>query len=318
MISRWKKDNTFILRFLHQSFNKTCAGVVMDTFEYLTVSYVLITGIGMSRLFISLGTIVEERAVLEDKDKPKIHWMLTTWILLLIAIISLSWHAFYKWNLAYGSPAVQISPMTTLALTLLAGCFYINMELLSPEASEDGIIDMERHFSLIRPHMAMWVTASMLSMILVFLTFSYDVTGSYTQVYRTSTAAQLGLATNIVWILIVTPLYFPAHAVRDLAVVLTGFGMVVGMTLATPTYSILEDDTDLDGVNNTFDLCDDSDTWFWEEVDMFGCTFSQLDSNGDGNLDDDGDDVYDRFDDCPNTEQGDTVNNEGCSIESEG
>ena len=286
----------------------------MDNFEYLTVSYVLITGIGMSRLFISLGTIIEERAVLEDEAKPKFHWMLTTWILLLIAIISLSWHAFYKWNLAYENPVVQISPFTTLALTLLAGCFYILMELLSPEASEDGKLDMERHFSLIRPHIAIWVSTSMVSMILVFLTFSHDVTGSYTQVYRTSTAAQLGLVTNVVWIVIVTPLYFPAHAARDLAVVLTGFGMVVGMTLGTPTYSMIEDDVDLDGVDNDLDLCTDSDTWFWEEVDQFGCTYSQLDTNADGNIDDDGDGVYDRFDKCPNTAEGDSVDQDGCQL----
>jgi hypothetical protein len=284
----------------------------MDNFEYLTVSYVLITGIGMSRLFISLGTIVEERAVLEGEAKPKFHWMLTTWILLLIAIISLSWHAFYKWNLAYENPAVQLSPFTTLALTLLAGCFYILMELLSPEASEDGRLDMERHFLLIRPHLAVWVTASMVSMILVFLTFSHDVTGSYTEVYRTNPAAQLGLVTNVVWIVIVTPLYFPAHPVRDLAVMLTGFGMVVGMTLGTPTYSMIEDDVDLDGVDNDFDLCDDSDTWFWEEVDQFGCTYSQLDTNADGNIDDDGDGIYDRFDKCPNTAEGDSVDLDGC------
>ena len=250
--------------------------------------------------------------MLEHEDKPNFHWMLTTWILLLIAIISLSWHAFYKWNLAYENPTVQLSPITTLALTLLAGCFYILMELLSPEVSEDGKLDMERHFFLIRPHIAMWVTASMLSMILVFLTFSHDVTGSYTEVYRTSTSAQLGLVTNVVWILIVVPLYLPAHAVRDLAVVLTGFGMVVGMTLGTPSYSMMENDPDLDGVHNDLDLCDDSDTWFWEDVDQFGCTYSQLDTNADGNIDDDGDGIYDRFDKCPNTAEGDSVDQDGC------
>ena len=241
--------------------------------------------------------------------------MLTTWILLLIAIISLSWHAFYKWNIAYDSPSVQISPFSTLALTLLAGCFYILMELLSPEVSEDGKLDMERHFLLIRPHIAKWVTASMLSMVLVFLMFSHDVTGSYTQVYRTNTAAQLGLVTNIVWILVVTPLYLPAHAMRDLAVVLTGFGMVVGMTLGTPTYSMIEDDVDLDGIHNDLDLCENSDIWFWEEVDQFGCTFSQLDSNQNGDIDDDDDGIYDRFDACPETSEGVAVDEEGCSVE---
>ena len=284
----------------------------MDNFEYLTVSYVLITGIGMSRLFISLGTIVEERAVLEEEKKPKLHWMLTTWIILLIAIISLSWHAFYKWNLAYENPTAELSPFSTLSLTLLAGCYYILMELLSPEAIEDGNLDMERHFLLIRPHIAIWLTASMISMIFVFLSFSHDITGSYTQVYRSNTAAQLGLATNVLWILIVTPLYFPANSVRDLAVVLTGFGMVVGMTLATPTYSMIENDSDLDGVQNDNDICDDSDTWFWEEVDLLGCTFSQYDVNSNGIIDDDQDGVYDRFDDCPNTDEGVTVNEDGC------
>jgi len=287
----------------------------MDNFEYLTVSYVLITGIGMSRLFISLGTIVEERAVLEEEKKPKLHWMLTTWIILLIAIISLSWHAFYKWNVVYGNPTAELSPFSTLSLTLLAGCYYILMELLSPEATEDGNLDMERHFLHIRPHIAIWLTASMISMIIVFLSFSHDITGSYTQVYRTNTAAQLGLVTNIVWILIVTPLYFPAHAVRDIAVVLTGFGMLVGMTLGTPTYSMIEDDSDLDGVHNDYDICDDSDTWFWEEVDLLGCTFSQYDVNSNGIIDDDQDGVYDRFDDCPNTDEGVTVNEDGCPSE---
>ena len=287
----------------------------MDNFEYLTVSYVLITGIGMSRLFISLGTIVEERAVLEEEKKPKLHWMLTTWIILLIAIIYLSWHAFYKWNVVYGTPKAELSPFSTLSLTLLAGCYYILMELLSPEATEDGILDMERHFLQIRPHIAIWLTASMISMIIVFLSFSHDITGSYTQVYRTNTAAQLGLLTNIVWILVVTPLYFPAHAVRDIAVVLTGFGMLVGMTLGTPTYSMIEDDSDLDGVHNDYDICDDSDTWFWEEVDLLGCTFSQYDVNSNGIIDDDQDGVYDRFDDCPNTDEGVTVNEDGCPSE---
>jgi len=287
----------------------------MDNFEFLTVSYVLITGIGMSRLFISLGTIVEERAVLEEENKPKLHWMLTTWIILLIAIISLSWHAFYKWNVVYGTPTAELSPFSTLSLTLLAGCYYILMELLSPEATEDGTLDMERHFLLIRPHIAIWLTASMISMIIVFLSFSHDVTGSYTQVYRTNTAAQLGLVTNVVWILLVTPLYFSANSVRDLAVVLTGFGMVVGMTLATPTYSMIEDDSDLDGVQNDNDICDDSDTWFWEEVDFLGCTFSQYDVNSNGIIDDDQDGVYDRFDDCPNTDEGVTVNEDGCPSE---
>ena len=290
----------------------------MDNFEYLTVSYVLITGIGMSRLFISLGTIVEERAVLEEEKKPKLHWMLTTWIILLIAIISLSWHAFYKWNVVYGTPKAELSPFSTLSLTLLAGCYYILMELLSPEATEDGTLDMERHFLHIRPHIAIWLTASMISMIIVFLSFSHDITGSYTQIYRTNTAAQLGLVTNIVWILIVTPLYFPAHAVRDIAVVLTGFGMLVGMTLGTPTYSMIEDDSDLDGVHNDYDICDDSDTWFWEEVDLLGCTFSQYDVNSNGIIDDDQDGVYDRFDDCPNTDEGVTVNEDGCAVEAGG
>lgn len=286
----------------------------MDNFEYITVSYVLITGIGMSRLFISLGTIVEERAVLQGNERPKLHWMLTTWILLTIAVISLSWHAFYKWNVSYDNPTVQLSPITTLALTLLAGCFYILMELLSPETSEDGKLDMERHFLLIRPYIAIWVTASMISMIIVFLSFSHDVTGSYTGVYRRSTAAQLGLVTNLVWILIVVPLYFSPNNVRDVAVIMTGFGMVIGMTLGTPTYSLMEDDTDLDGIDNDYDFCDDSDSWFWEEVDSRGCTFSQYDVNSNGIIDDDNDGVYDRFDDCPNTAEGDSVNENGCSV----
>ena len=286
----------------------------MDNFEYLTVSYVLITGIGMSRLFISLGSIVEERAVLKGDERPKFHWMLTTWILLTIGIISLSWHAFYKWNVAYDSPNAQLSPFTTIALTCLAGSFYILMELLSPEASEDGKLDMERHFLLIRPHIAKWVTVSMISMIVVFLTFSNDVTGSFTQVYRTNTAAQLGLVVNIVWIVLVTPLYLQPHNLRDIAVVLTGFGMLIGMTLGTPAYSMVEDDLDLDGIHDDLDICVDSDAWFWEDVDQFGCTFSQYDVNLNGIIDDDMDGIYDRFDECPNTEQGNTVNNKGCKI----
>jgi len=121
------------------------------------------------------------------------------------------------------------------------------------------------------------------------------------------------LLVNIGWIILVTPLYLPAQQWRDLAVMLTGFGMVVGMTLGTPSYSLIQDDPDLDGVLNN-DLCEDSDLWFWEEVDQFGCTFSQLDMNGNGVIDDDGDGVYDRFDDCPNTAPGDTVSDDGCSI----
>ncbi|MDA0877954.1 MAG: hypothetical protein O3B05_03675 [archaeon] len=283
----------------------------MDNFEYLTVSYVLITGIGMSRLFISLGSIVEERAVLNGPERPRLHWMLTMWILLLIAIVSLTWHAFYKWNVAYDEPTVELSPFSTLALTLLAGGFYILMELASPEASEDGTLDMERHFLLIRSSIPVWVTVTMLSMILAFMSFSHDVTGSFTEVYRTSTAARLGLYVNIGWIAIVTPLYLPAHHVRDAAVVLTGFGMVVGMTLGTPTYALIEDDPDLDGVIFN-DLCEDSDDWFWEPVDRFGCTTSQLDTNADGSIDDDGDGVYDRFDACAGTPQGQTVGPDGC------
>ena len=283
----------------------------MDNFEYLTVSYVLITGIGMSRLFISLGSIVEERAVLNGPERPRLHWMLTMWILLLIAIVSLTWHAFYKWNVAYDEPTVELSPFSTLALTLLAGGFYILMELASPEASEDGTLDMERHFLLIRSSIPVWTTVTMLSMILAFMSFSHDVTGSFTEVYRTSTAARLGLYVNLGWIAIVTPLYLPAHHVRDAAVVLTGFGMVVGMTLGTPTYSLIEDDPDLDGVLNN-DLCEDSDDWFWEPVDRFGCTTSQLDTNADGSIDDDGDGVYDRFDACAGTPQGQTVGPDGC------
>lgn len=287
----------------------------MDTFEYLTVSYVLITGIGMSRLFISLGTIVEERAVLEGDERPEFHWMLTTWMILIIGVVALSWHAFFKWNTAYADPNVAISPFSTLALTLLAGCFYILMELLSPEASEDGRLDMERHFLLVRPHIARWVTGAMVSMILVFLTFSNDVAGSPTTVYRTELPAQLGLMVNLAWIALVTPLYFKPHKLRDVAVVLTGFGMVVGMAFGTPTYSIMEDDQDLDGVGNRTDLCEDSDAWFWEEVDTLGCTFSQLDINGNGQLDDDADGVYDRFDKCPNTAEGDSVNQDGCAVQ---
>lgn len=283
----------------------------MDNFEYLTVSYVLITGIGMSRLFISLGSIVEERAVLNGPERPRLHWMLTMWILLLIAIVSLTWHAFYKWNVAYDEPTVELSPFSTLALTLLAGGFYILMELASPEASEDGTLDMERHFLLIRSSIPVWTTVTMLSMILAFMSFSHDVTGSFTEVYRTSTAARLGLYVNLGWIAIVTPLYLPAHHVRDAAVVLTGFGMVVGMTLGTPTYALIEDDPDLDGVLNN-DLCEDSDDWFWEPVDRFGCTTSQLDTNADGSIDDDGDGVYDRFDACAGTPQGQTVGPDGC------
>lgn len=283
----------------------------MDNFEYLTVSYVLITGIGMSRLFISLGSIVEERAVLNGPERPRLHWMLTMWILLLIAIVSLTWHAFYKWNVAYDDPTVELSPFSTLALTLLAGGFYILMELASPEASEDGTLDMERHFLLIRSSIPVWTTVTMLSMILAFMSFSHDVTGSFTEVYRTSTAARLGLYVNLGWIAIVTPLYLPAHHVRDAAVVLTGFGMVVGMTLGTPTYALIEDDPDLDGVLNN-DLCEDSDDWFWEPVDRFGCTTSQLDTNADGSIDDDGDGVYDRFDACAGTPQGQTVGPDGC------
>jgi len=283
----------------------------MDNFEYLTVSYVLITGIGMSRLFISLGSIVEERAVLNGPERPRLHWMLMMWILLLIAIVSLTWHAFYKWNVAYDEPTVELSPFSTLALTLLAGGFYILMELASPEASEDGTLDMERHFLLIRSSIPVWVTVTMLSMILAFMSFSHDVTGSFTEVYRTSTAARLGLYVNLGWIAIVTPLYLPAHHVRDAAVVLTGFGMVVGMTLGTPTYALIEDDPDLDGVLNN-DLCEDSDDWFWEPVDRFGCTTSQLDTNADGSIDDDGDGVYDRFDACAGTPQGQTVGPDGC------
>ncbi len=283
----------------------------MDNFEYLTVSYVLITGIGMSRLFISLGSIVEERAVLSGPERPRLHWMLTMWILLLIAIVSLTWHAFYKWNVAYDEPTVELSPFSTLALTLLAGGFYILMELASPEASEDGTLDMERHFLLIRSSIPVWTTVTMLSMILAFMSFSHDVTGSFTEVYRTSTAARLGLYVNLGWIAIVTPLYLPAHHVRDAAVVLTGFGMVVGMTLGTPTYALIEDDPDLDGVI-FHDVCEDSDDWFWEAVDRFGCTTSQLDTNADGSIDDDGDGVYDRFDACAGTPQGQTVGPDGC------
>jgi len=306
-------------------------------------------------LFISLGSIVEERAVLNGPERPRLHWMLTMWILLLIAIVSLTWHAFYKWNVAYDEPTVELSPFSTLALTLLAGGFYILMELASPEASEDGTLDMERHFLLIRSSIPVWTTVTMLSMILAFMSFSHDVTGSFTEVYRTSTAARLGLYVNLGWIAIVTPLYLPAHHVRDATdsftevyrtstaarlglyvnlgwiaivtplylpahhvrdatVVLTGFGMVVGMTLGTPTYALIEDDPDLDGVIFN-DLCEDSDDWFWEPVDRFGCTTSQLDTNADGSIDDDGDGVYDRFDACAGTPQGQSVGPDGCSAE---
>jgi len=78
---------------------------------------------------------------------------------------------------------------------------------------------------------------------------------------------------------------------------------------------MIEDDVDIDGVRNELDLCDNSDTWFWEEVDQFGCTFSQLDTDADGGIDDDGDGVYDRFDECPNTTEGDSVNHDGCTVQ---
>jgi hypothetical protein len=63
-------------------------------------------------------------------------------------------------------------------------------------------------------------------------------------------------------------------------------------------------DSDLDGVEDAFDLC--PNTPFLEIADDFGCSCSQLDS--------DLDDVDDCFDLCPNTPFGNIVDSLGCTV----
>jgi len=95
-------------------------------------------------------------------------------------------------------------------------------------------------------------------------------------------------------------------------------------------------DSDLDGVDDTFDLCDN--TPLDELADLDGCSCSQLDSDGDGiddcldlcpntplsdlvddlgcgcsEFDDDGDGVEDCFDECPNTPFDELADDFGCS-----
>ena len=122
----------------------------MDNWEFLTITFVLITGIGISRLLISFGTMVEARAILRPEKRPKFHWLLLTWMFVTVDVIALSWLMFYKWNLLYEDPRTVLSPLTTLLLLGLASSFYIIMELLSPELSEEGDIDMKRSMEIYR------------------------------------------------------------------------------------------------------------------------------------------------------------------------
>ena len=102
------------------------------------------------------------------------------------------------------------------------------------------------------------------------------------------------------------------------------------------TFPSLITDSDLDGVDDYYDLC--PNTPAGETVDLDGCSDSQLDDDGDGVMNDadlcpgtaagasvdadgcslgqvdtDGDGVSDLLDNCPNTPPGETVDIYGCS-----
>jgi hypothetical protein len=289
---------------------------MMDNWEFLTITFVLITGIGISRLLVSFGTMVEARALLRPEKRPKFHWLLLTWMFVTVDVIALSWLMFYKWNLLYEDPRTVLSPLTTLLLLGLASSFYIIMELLSPELSEEGEIDMKKHFWAVRKHLAIWIITSRLFMIFFYLSISNDISraGFSLQIADTYPVMRF-LMFNFIWIGIAGALYFGrTNFVQSVAASLS-LVMVIGMMFALPVFSQSLDDPDFDGVYFDADLCPDSDQYFWEKVDVNGCSFSQYDVDGDGDIDNDDDGVFDLLDRCSETDVSASVDEQGCPIE---
>ncbi|HIA25311.1 MAG TPA: hypothetical protein EYN30_03790 [Candidatus Poseidoniales archaeon] len=288
----------------------------MDNWEFLTLTFVLITGIGISRLLISFGTMVEARAILKPEKRPRFHWLLLTWMFVTVDVIALSWLMFYKWNLLYEDPRAVLSPLTTLLLLGLASSFYIIMELLSPEISEEGDLDMKEHFWAVRQSLAIWIFASRLFMLLFYMSISNDIEQSESLLKISETYPVMRfIGFNVIWMVIAAGLYFGSTQLSQTVLASLSLIVVFGMIIAMPTFSMSIDDPDFDGVYFNADICPDSDQYFWEEVDVNGCTFSQYDVDGDGDIDNDDDGVFDLLDSCPETDISASVDEQGCPIE---
>ncbi|HIF05082.1 MAG TPA: hypothetical protein EYQ80_06810 [Candidatus Poseidoniales archaeon] len=121
------------------------------------------------------------------------------------------------------------------------------------------------------------------------------------------------LAMDLAWIIVAAGLYFGKSERAQVVPGCAELLLVVAMVVALPTLSMSTDDPDFDGVYFSRDLCPDSDQYFWEEVDINGCSFSQYDLDGDGDIDNDDDGVFDCFDKCPGTEVGADVDRHGCA-----
>ena len=74
-------------------------------------------------------------------------------------------------------------------------------------------------------------------------------------------------------------------------------------SLVTGTISVIQPDSDSDGINDDVDLCPDTPSG--QSVNSTGCSTSQIDSDSDG--------INDNIDICNETPSGESVNSSGCS-----
>jgi hypothetical protein len=64
----------------------------MDTFMYLSMMTSIVLGLGVTRLFVGIGTIVEYR------NKVRLYWVQLLWALNLLLFMVLEWWILFRWR----------------------------------------------------------------------------------------------------------------------------------------------------------------------------------------------------------------------------
>ena len=109
----------------------------MTPFEFICAFYSVVLGVAVAQLMTSVGRLAEER------ERVRGYWVSNLWILTVLFVDVANW-----WGIWGLHDVKRWSIYSFLLLVALTAAVYLTTVLLFPRipASEEAIIDMERHF----------------------------------------------------------------------------------------------------------------------------------------------------------------------------
>jgi hypothetical protein len=112
----------------------------MSPFEFVTVFFSVVLGLGVAHLLGGISELIEARA------RVRTYWIHSVWVITVLLLLVQAW-----WGLWPLQSAPSWSYVAFLCLVAYQGTLYLLSTLALPRVGYDKVIDLADHFSVIRP-----------------------------------------------------------------------------------------------------------------------------------------------------------------------